>query len=155
MYTFPITLLTFHTEIILVKTSFFHLCDQLLPESYCNHWYTLLHQPPVPEPAFGVMGTPVFSGCGYSGQRAFPLDPGPYSPMPLRVLEASAKPQAHLCNSSRLNFINSLTHFFSPTLNSLMEISWHYSKAFASWAEWSRWKPKTAIPQEFEQSKGF
>lgn len=78
-----------------------------------------------------------------------------YAPMPLRVLEESAKPQAHGCSSSPLNFIHSLAHFFSLTLNSLMEISWHYSKAFTSWAERSRQKPKTATPQESEQSKGF
>lgn len=114
MYAFPITLLTFLAEIINVKTSLFHLCAPILPESYCNHGYTLLHQPPVPEPAFGVMGIPLFSGCGHSRQRAFSLDPGPYSPTPLRVLEESAKPQAHLCNSSWLNFINSLTDFLLP-----------------------------------------
>lgn len=70
------------------------------------------------------------------------------------VLEESAKPKAYRWNSSRLNN-SSLTPFFSPTLNSLMEISWHYPKAFTSWAELSRQKPKTATPQEFEQRKGF
>lgn len=117
--------------------------------------HLLLSQPLVLEASSVVARIAVYPACRYTGQIPCPWIM--YLSFFTNILYIAGGTCQIKDLSLKLSLLNNnnLTPFFSLTLNSLMEISWHYPKAFSSWAELSRQKPKTATPQEFEQRKGF